>query len=89
MYSEIKKIGLPRKVTTVGNGLAVFLPVEFLKPTGIKNRDYVEMWTNGKELIVKPIVEPPTIRELFANYTGDYRGKELDWGEDVGGEICY
>jgi hypothetical protein len=28
-----------------------------------------------------------TIKERFCDYKGNYRGEELDWGEDVGAEI--
>jgi hypothetical protein len=28
-----------------------------------------------------------TIKERFCGYKGNYRGEELDWGEDVGAEI--
>jgi antitoxin component of MazEF toxin-antitoxin module len=88
MVQEIRKIETARKVMPLGKGLSVYLPQEYIKSTGLKGKDLVEMWTDGLKLIVKPAVKEPSLRELFANYIGEYRGEELDWGCDVGGEIC-
>lgn len=30
---------------------------------------------------------PKTLDELFAGYTGDYRGEEIDWGNPIGEEV--
>jgi hypothetical protein len=34
-------------------------------------------------MIIKPVYPHKTIKERFENYTGDYRGEELYWNEDV------
>lgn len=89
MRQSIRRIKNARSVVKIGNALGIILPSEFTKATELTGEDSVEMWIDGDELVVKPVYKPVNIRDLFASYDGKYRGEELAWGEDVGGEtLC-
>ncbi|MCL2087396.1 MAG: AbrB/MazE/SpoVT family DNA-binding domain-containing protein [Oscillospiraceae bacterium] len=70
-----------------GGSTALRIPKIILQQLNLTEKSTVEIKVDGNGLIVKPLTQEPTLRELFINYTGEYRGEELDWGEDVEGEI--
>jgi antitoxin MazE len=71
-----------------GNSIGIRLPKNVIEALGLDNNSTVSYrLTKNNEMIIKPVYKHKTIKERFANYTGEYRGEELDWGEDVGGEI--
>ena len=53
------------------------------------NNDYVEIedWKIIKMSYISKHNNKRTIKQLFADCSGDYVPEELDWGEDVGEEI--
>ena len=75
------------QLATWGGSTALRIPKIILQQLNLTEKSTVELKVDGNSLIVKPLIQEPTLRELFINYTGEYRGEELDWGEDVGGEI--
>jgi antitoxin MazE len=71
-----------------GNSTALRLPKNVMEKLGLDSNSVVSYRiTDNKEMIIKPVYKHKTIKERFVNYTGEYRGEELDWGEDVGEEI--
>ncbi len=86
MQQKIHKLKNARSVVKIGNGLGIILPMEFTKAAGLTEDESVEMWTDGSELLIKPVHKPADIRELFEGYDGNYKGEEIDWGTDLGGE---
>jgi antitoxin MazE len=71
-----------------GKSIGLRLPKNAIEKLGLNNHSTVTYkLTENKEMIIKPAYKHKTIKERFANYTGEYRGEELYWGEDVGEEI--
>jgi len=78
-----------KKIMKWGAGLGVLLPMEFVKSTGLKDKEYVEWKTNGDELILRPMPKSPTLDDLIAD-CHDWDGnppEKFDWGKPVGREI--
>jgi antitoxin component of MazEF toxin-antitoxin module len=70
-----------------GKSIGLRLPKNVTDALGLDSNSKLSYrLTENKELIIKPVYEHKTIKERFKNYTGDYRGEELNWGEDVGEE---
>jgi antitoxin MazE len=71
-----------------GNSIGLRLPKNVIDRLGLDNHSAVSYRiTENNEMIIKPVYKHKTIKERFADYTGEYRGEELCWGEDVGEEI--
>jgi antitoxin MazE len=70
-----------------GNSIGLRLPKNVIDALGLGSDSTVSyVLTENKEMIIKPLYKHKTIKERFKNYSGDYRGEELDWGDDVGEE---
>jgi antitoxin MazE len=81
-----------------GTSQAVRIPKSICDEAGIvpgDELDLVALFENGETSIVikgsgahRSFAAAPraSLRELFANYQGDYQPEELDWGSDVGAE---
>jgi antitoxin MazE len=70
-----------------GKSIGLRLPKNAIEALGLdRNSTISYVLTENKEMIIKPVYKHKTIKERFKNYTGDYRGEELDWGDDVGEE---
>jgi antitoxin MazE len=85
--SNIKTI----RVNRWGNGLGIRLPKEFIDSASITETSNVEVNISDKGLFITRAKEPRKhipLAERFKNYKGDYNGETVDWGRDVGGEIC-
>jgi len=72
-----------------GGSTALRIPKSFLQQLNMDEKSTVKLKiTENNELIVAPVYRHISLAERFRDYTGDYTGEEIDWGEDVGGEIC-
>ncbi|MCL1866445.1 MAG: hypothetical protein FWF82_03445 [Oscillospiraceae bacterium] len=79
------------RVTRWGNGLGIRLPKEFIDNAEITDTSQVEVKITDKGLLVtrgKETRKHIPLSERFKDYKGDYNGEIIDWGRDVGGEIC-
>jgi antitoxin MazE len=79
------------RVSRWGNGLGIRLPKEFAERASIDETSCVEVREVSDGLLIAPTKEPRrrmTLAERFRGYNGDYRGETIDWGTDVGGEVC-
>ena len=72
-----------------GAGLAIRLPKDFIEKRGITSNSKVEIKEIDDGLLITGSKnDRPHLTEWLKGYDGGYKGEELYWGEDVGGEIC-
>lgn len=88
----IQKEGVKMEATTKiqkwGNSHGIRLPKIILDTVRWKENDTIEIIEQDGGLLLKPVApKRKSIDELFAGYQGDYKAKEMDWGEKVGNEI--
>ena len=79
------------RVNRWGNGLCIRLPKEFIDSADITDSSQVDVKITDKGLFVtraKEVRKHIPLSERFKDYKGDYNGENIDWGKDVGGEIC-
>ena len=78
------------KVQKWGNSQGVRFPREVLRKAHISVGDDVDISIHCGKIIVKPV--KPTrgkyrLKALLSKMPNDYRPKETEWGEPVGGEL--
>ena len=82
---------LATKVFALGNSNAVRFPQIVMEALSLRTGDPIVMEiVNNKEITIRKetVEEPyPSIRALFAGYSGDYCPVEIDSGEIVGKEL--
>ena len=79
------------RVNRWGNSFGIRLPKEFIDSANITEKSQVEISLTDEGLLVTRAKEPYKhihLAERFKDYKGDYKGEAINWGEDVGGEIC-
>jgi antitoxin MazE len=74
-----------------GKNLAVRLPGEIVKASGLRDGERVEIETQDGAIIIRRAVPQFTLEELFAGKSAEewralYEGA-YDWGPDVGREV--
>ena len=72
-----------------GNSQGVRIPKYLLDAVKITTDDEIEIRAEGDMLIIEkaaPTTARKTIKELFADFDGEYTPQEIDWGEKVGEE---
>lgn len=73
-----------------GNSQGVRIPKYLLDAVKLTTNDEIVIRAEGDMLIIEkaaPIAARKTIKELFADYDGEYTPQEIDWGEQTGGEV--
>ncbi|WP_296561190.1 AbrB/MazE/SpoVT family DNA-binding domain-containing protein [uncultured Acetobacterium sp.] len=73
-----------------GNSQGVRLPKYILNRVHLSDRDAVEVYVEGDNIIIKKCNKDSkhkTIQELFAGFNDEYEPIEVNWGEPVGKEI--
>ena len=82
--------GAISKLQKWGNSQGIRIPKTILNTVHWHNDEMIEIITDENTIILKKI-EPPkkrkNIKELFNNYSGDYKPSEIDWGKKEGAEI--
>lgn len=79
------------RVNRWGNGLGIRLPKEFIDNADITETSQVEVSMTDKGLLITRAKEARKhipLSERFKDYKGEYNGEIIEWGKDVGGEIC-
>ena len=67
-YGKLKKrieavvqpLKLRRKISVAGKMAAVYLPEDVMKAAGARIGDEVEIYTEGKRIVIEPVEEPET-----------------------------
>lgn len=77
------------KFREVGNSITVTIPKNIVGQLGLLQGMEADIKTDNNSIIVIPKLtnKKITIKSLFAGYTGDYKLKEMSYGEDIGKEI--
>ena len=76
------------KIKKWGNSQGLRLNKELLTEVGIELDDEVNIEIeDGKIVITKAIKDEIILKELFSEYKGEYKPKEIDWGEPEGDEV--
>ncbi len=80
MQTQIKKWG---------NSQGIRIPKQILQKLDLKTSDLIDLSIEKDKLIIKKSKnhKRKSIVELFANYEGEYKTQEIDWGEPMGDEI--
>lgn len=81
---EIKTIG---KIQKWGNSFGIRLPKDQVEQLNAIDPDKVEIIFDGKSFNIKPI-KKQTLKELMDLVTPENTHPLVDWGPDVGQEIC-
>lgn len=73
-----------------GNSQGVRIPKYLLDAVKLTTNDEIVIRAENNTLIIEKAPTEhsrKTIKELFADYDGDYTPEEINWGEQVGKEI--
>ncbi|WP_281796097.1 AbrB/MazE/SpoVT family DNA-binding domain-containing protein [Tepidanaerobacter syntrophicus] len=74
-----------------GNSCGIRVPKYILDELNWHENEQVEIITNDGKIIIKKAnikqQKHKTIKELFADFKGEYQPEEIDWGKPVGREI--
>lgn len=73
-----------------GNSQGIRIPKYLLDAVKLSTSDEVVIRAESDMLIIEkaaPTASRKTIKELFANYDGEYKPQEIDWGEQAGKEV--
>jgi len=92
VYFDMEVVAMTKKTACInkwGNSIAVRLPTEYLRATGLKENERVDMLIDGERLVItKAKIPRRTIRELFELHSSDYiEEEEIDFGELIGEEV--
>ena len=88
MYIRKELIDMTTSIQKWGNSQGVRIPKYLLDAVKMSTDDEINIRAEGNVLIIekaKPAARK-TIKELFADYDGEYTPQEIDWGEKAGKE---
>jgi antitoxin component of MazEF toxin-antitoxin module len=74
-----------------GKSYGVRLPITACEISNTTEKTKFEIIAEPNKITLIKIAEPKKhipLSERFANYNGEYKGETIDWGDDIGGEIC-
>lgn len=74
-------------IVSWGNSKALRIPKVYIDVLDWKVNDNLNMEVIDDKLTIEKTNKEKTIKELFKNYKGTYRPKEIDLGVPVGNEI--
>ncbi len=72
-----------------GNSQGIRLPKYLLDSIKWHEDEEIEITAENGKLVIEKTVrkDRKNIKELFANFDGEYTPQDVDWGEPVGDEI--
>lgn len=71
-----------------GNSQGVRIPKYILEAVNLSENESIDIVTDKDKIVIKKSAnQRKTIKELFANYNGEYQPIEVDWGKPEGKEI--
>lgn len=71
-----------------GNSQGIRIPRHILSAAAIDMNDPIEIEVvQGGIMLKKAKPVKKSIEELFADYKGNYKSEEIDWGEPAGEEV--
>ena len=81
---------LSTTISKWGNGQGIRLPKTLMELLEWENNDKLEIIVDEGNIKIRTAENKrkrKSIEELFANYEGEYKAQEIDWGEPKGEEI--
>lgn len=70
-----------------GNSQGIRIPKSILDVLHWKEDEEVELFAQENKIIIKKPEKRKNIKDLFADFDGEYVPVEIDWGEPQGKEI--
>ena len=70
-----------------GNSQGIRIPKFILEALYWSGSEQLVMTTENDKIIIEKAEKRKNIKELFADYYGEYTPVEIDWGEPVGEEV--
>lgn len=70
-----------------GNSQGIRIPKRLLDALHWSEHEELIVQTENDKLILTKAVQRKNIKELFADFEGDYVPEDIDWGKPVGEEI--
>lgn len=72
-----------------GNSQGIRIPKHLLDAVDLTANDEITIRAENNVLIIEKAAPAAhkTIKELFADYDGEYHPQEIDWGEQAGKEV--
>jgi len=72
-----------------GNSQGVRIPKHILARANISENEKIDLSCENETIIIRKAKpkNKKNIKELFANFDGEYKAEEIDWGTPVGREI--
>ena len=75
------------KIRKWGNSQGVTIPKSILDKLHWFTNEAVEVVMENDQIIIKQKEPRKNIEDLFANFDGEYKPIDIDWGKPVGKEI--
>ena len=88
--NDIRKKGDRRMTTTIqkwGNSQRIRIPKYILEELNWTGSEQLVVSVENDKIIIERAERRKNIKELFADYHGEYTPVEMDWGNPVGEEI--
>lgn len=70
-----------------GNSQGIRIPKDVLETLKWKENEQILVVIEGEKLIMQKTKHRKNIKELFADFDGEYEPIKVDWGDAVGDEI--
>lgn len=74
-------------IVSWGNSKAIRIPKVYIDVLNWKINDKLDMEVIDDKLIIEKKSKEKSIKDLFKNYKGTYKPKEIDFGAPAGNEI--
>ena len=75
------------KLQKWGNSTGIRIPNTILQELGLKASDIIDLVKEDGKIIITPKKKHLTFKERIANYKGETKVEEYDWGEPEGREL--
>ena len=70
-----------------GNRQGIRIPKAIVEELRWRENESLAMRAQDGKLIIEPEAKRKNIKELFADFDGNYSPVEIDWGDPVGDEL--
>ena len=74
------------KIQRWGNSQGIRIPKFILEALNWNDDEELVMTAENDKIVIKKAVTRMNIKDLFADYDGEYAPVEVDWGKPVGKE---
>ncbi|MDO5330935.1 MAG: AbrB/MazE/SpoVT family DNA-binding domain-containing protein [Bacillota bacterium] len=75
------------KIQKWGNSQAIRIPKHILESLKWNDDEDIVLTIKDGKVVIERAYKRKNIKELFADFEGEYTPVEMDWGEPVGEEV--